>query len=186
MKKYLLITFLRALIYVVISKHVFSVKVTQLCPTLCNPMDSRLPCSSVHGRLQSRILEEVAIPFPRGSFQPRNRTRSPSLAEGFFRLQEPPRKLYNCINSTPWTIQSMEFSRPEYWSGWPFPSPGDLPNPGTEPRPPTLQEDSLPAVPQRKPKNTGVSNLFLLQGIFPTQESNWGLLYCRRILYQLS
>ena len=31
---------------------------------------------------------------------------------------------------TPWTIQSMEFSRPEYWSGWPFPSPGDLPNPG--------------------------------------------------------
>ena len=31
---------------------------------------------------------------------------------------------------TPRTIQSMEFSRPEYWSGWPFPSPGDLPNPG--------------------------------------------------------
>ena len=32
---------------------------------------------------------------------------------------------------TPWTIQSMGFSSPEYWSGWPFPSPGDLPNPGT-------------------------------------------------------
>ena len=31
---------------------------------------------------------------------------------------------------TPWTVQSMEFSRPEYWSGYPFPSPGDLPNPG--------------------------------------------------------
>ena len=30
----------------------------------------------------------------------------------------------------PWTLQSMEFSRPEYWSGWPFPSLGDLPNPG--------------------------------------------------------
>ena len=35
---------------------------------------------------------------------------------------------------TLWTIQSMEFSRPEYWSGWPFSSPGDLPNPGIEPR----------------------------------------------------
>ena len=32
--------------------------------------------------------------------------------------------------ATPWTIQSMEFSRPEYWSGWPSPSPGDLPNSG--------------------------------------------------------
>ena len=36
--------------------------------------------------------------------------------------------------ATPWTIQSMEFSRPEYWSGEPFPSPGDLPNPGINPR----------------------------------------------------
>ena len=33
----------------------------------------------------------------------------------------------------PWTIQSMELSRPEYWSGYPFPSPGDLPNPGIKP-----------------------------------------------------
>ena len=48
---------------------------------------------------------------------------------------------------TPWTIQSMEFSRPEYWSGQPFPSPGDLPNPGIEPRSPTSQADSLPAEP---------------------------------------
>ena len=47
---------------------------------------------------------------------------------------------------TPWTIQSMEFSRPEYWSGYPFPSPGDLPNPGTEPRSPSLQGDSLKEV----------------------------------------
>ena len=39
------------------------------------------------------------------------------------------------------------FSRPEYWSGYPFPSPGDLPSPGIEPRPSTLQADSLPAEP---------------------------------------
>ena len=88
--------------------------------------------------------------------------------------------------ATPWSIQTMEFSRPEYWSGEPFPSPEDLPNPGIEPRSPTLQVDSLPAEPQGKPKNTGVGSLSLLQQIFPTHESNWGLLYCRWILYQLS
>ena len=67
-----------------------------------------------------------------------------------------------------------------------LPSPGDLPKPGIKPRSPTLQVDSLPAEPQGKPKNTGVGSLSLLQRIFPTQESNWGLLYYRWILYQLS
>ena len=49
-----------------------------------------------------------------------------------------------------------------------------------------LLADSLPAEPQGKPKNTGVGSISLLQGIFPTQESNPGLLHCRRIIYQLS
>ena len=71
----------------------------------------------------------------------------------------------------------------EYWSGWPFPSPGDLPNPGIEPRSPTLQADSLPTAPQGKPRNTGMGRLSLLQQIFPTQELNQGILHCRRILY---
>ena len=53
--------------------------------------------------------------------------------------------------ATPWTIQFMEFSRPEYWSGYPFPSSGDLPNPGIKHRSPTLQADSLPAEPPGKP-----------------------------------
>ena len=53
--------------------------------------------------------------------------------------------------ATPWTIQSREFSRPEYWSGLPFPSPGDLPNPGIELRSPALQADSLPAELFREP-----------------------------------
>ena len=57
--------------------------------------------------------------------------------------------------ATPWTIAheappSMEFSRQEYWSGLPFPSPGDLPNPGIEPGSPTLQADTLPSEPPRK------------------------------------
>ena len=80
---------------------------------------------------------------------------------------------------------SMVFSRQKYWSGLPCPLPGDLPNPGIEPRSPALQVDSSPSEPPRKPKNTGVGNLFLLQEYFPTQESNWGLLHCRWILYQL-
>ena len=50
---------------------------------------------------------------------------------------------------TPWTVAhqaplSIGFSRQAYWSGLPFPSPGDLPNPGVEPRSPALQSDSLP------------------------------------------
>ena len=44
----------------------------------------------------------------------------------------------------PWTIQSMEFSRPEYWSGEPIPSPQDLPNPGIKLESPALWADSLP------------------------------------------
>ena len=80
----------------------------------------------------------------------------------------------------------MEFSRQEYSSGLQLPSPGDLPNPGIKPRSPELQADSLPAEPQGKPKNTQVGSLSLLQRIYLTQESNWGLLHYRQILYQLS
>ena len=57
---------------------------------------------------------------------------------------------------TPWTIAcqaplSMGFSRQEYWSGLPFPSPGDLPDPGIEPGSPAQQAESLPAELQGKP-----------------------------------
>ena len=58
--------------------------------------------------------------------------------------------------ATPWTAAyhappSMGFSRQEYWSGLPFPSPGDLPDPGIEPRSPTLQADTLTSEPPGKP-----------------------------------
>jgi len=57
---------------------------------------------------------------------------------------------------TPWTAAhqaplSMGFSRQGYWSGLPFPSLGDLPNPGIKPGSPALQEDSLPTELQGKP-----------------------------------
>ena len=96
-------------------------KVAQLCQTLCNLKDY-----TVHGILQGRILEWVAVPFSRGSFQPRDQTQVSHIA------------------------------------------------------------DSLPTEPQRKPRNIGVVSLSLLQGIFPGQESNQGLLQCRQILYKLS
>ena len=80
----------------------------------------------------------------------------------------------------------MRFARQEYWSGLPCTLQQDLPNLGIEPRSFTLQVDSLPSESPGKPTNTGVGSLSLLLGIFLTQESNWGLLHCRRILYQLS
>ena len=86
----------------------------------------------------------------------------------------------------PHGLYSPWISRPEYWIGQTFPSPGDLSNPGIKSRSPALQADSLPAEPQGKHKNTGEGSLSFLQQIFPTQESNWGLLHYRWILYQLS
>ena len=59
---------------------------------------------------------------------------------------------------TPWAVAhqappSMEFSRQEYWSGLPFPSPGGLPDPGIEPECLALQADALPSEPPGNPKN---------------------------------
>ena len=103
------------------------------------------------------------------------------------------------------------FSRKEYWSGLPFPSPGNLPDPGIKPVSPFLhwQVDSLLLSHQEESEshsvmsdslqphgldspwessgqNTGVGSLSLCQGIFPTQGSNPGLPHCRQIVYQLS
>ena len=61
-----------------IVKHL-KLKVAQLCLTLCDPMDY-----TVHGILQARILEWVALPFSRGSSQPRDRTQVSHIAGGFF------------------------------------------------------------------------------------------------------
>ena len=61
--------------------------------------------------------------------------------------------------ATPWTVAhqalpSTGFSRQEYWSGLPFPSPGDLPDPGIELRSPTLQADALTSEPPGKPHHS--------------------------------
>ena len=90
------------------------ISVTQLCPTLCDPMN----CSLAPSVCQ---LRGHVWPF-----------------------------------ATSWTVArqaplSMEFSRQKYWSGLPFPSPGDFPDPGIEPGSPALQADSLPSEPVGKP-----------------------------------
>ena len=104
------------------------VKVAQLCPSLCDPMDCSPPGSSVHGIHQARILDWVAVPFSKGFLQLWCRTQVSHIAGGFF---------------TSWATREAQ----EY---------------------------------------TGVGSLFLLQGIFPTQELNQSLLHCRWNLYQLS
>ena len=94
---------------------------------------------------------------------------------------------------------SMEFSRQEYWSGWPFPSLGESSwfrdrtqvSCTSESESCWVMFDSLQPHELHSPwnspgQNTGVGSLSLLQGIFPIQGSNPGLPHCRQILYQLS
>ena len=79
--------------------------------------------------------------------------------------------------SIPWMVAyqappSMGFSRQEYWSGLPFPSPGDLPNPGIEPGSPALQTDALPYEPLGKLTISHLTRqiFFIIQSATPSQE----------------
>ena len=74
-----------------------NMKVAQSCPTLCNPMDN-----TVHGILQDRKLEWVLIKAAAPTVSMKMKVKVAQSIRLF---------------ATPWTIQSMEFSRPEYWSG---------------------------------------------------------------------
>ena len=83
--------------------------------------------------------------------------------------------------ATPWIVAykappSMGFSRQEYWSGLPFPSLGDLPNPGIEPRSPTLQKDALPSEPPGKSLFHVYVALFLDSRFYSIMENNMELL----------
>ena len=130
------------------------VLVTQSCLTLFDPMDYSPPDSSVHGILQARILEWVAMPSSRMDLPyPGVKPGSPALQAGSLPLSylRRPQNLsqFSSVQSlsrvrlfaTPWTVACqtpliMEFSRQEYWSGLPFPSPGYLLDPGIERRSP--------------------------------------------------
>jgi len=67
-----------------LKKQKVKVLVTQLCPTLSNPMDGSPRGSSVHGILQATILEWVAMPSSKGSSRPRDQTQVSCTAGGFF------------------------------------------------------------------------------------------------------
>ena len=108
-------------------------KVTQSCPTLCDPMDS-----TVHGILQAKIMDWVAFPFPRGSSQPRDRTQVSRIEGGFFMS---------------WATGEAQ----EYWSGLRIPSPADLPDPGIELGSLALHVDSLPTELLGKPNAIYIS-----------------------------
>ena len=93
------------------------------------------------------FLKIVPLPLPQGSYLP--------VLFCFSKA-----KLLSCVwfFATPWTVAyqaplSMEFSRQEYWSGLPFPSPGDLPDAGIEPGSHTLQADALSPEPPGKPSS---------------------------------
>ena len=75
----------------------FCLLVTQLCLTLCDPMDCSLPGSSVHGILQARILEWLAIPFSKGSSRPRDRTWVLRIPGRFFTIVWATREALWCI-----------------------------------------------------------------------------------------
>ena len=105
------------------------------CPCCPPGNNCSLPGSSVHEISQARILEWFAISFSRASACSRDQTRVSFIADRFFIAT-----LWAVVRQAP---RSMGFSRQEYWSGLPFPSPGDLPNPGVEPRSPALEADAL-------------------------------------------
>ena len=128
------------------------VKVTQLCPTLCNPVDY-----TVHGLLWARILEWVAFPFSRGSFQPRDRTQVSHIAGRVFTTwatREAQTESLSVISDSlrphepysPWSSPGQNTGLGNF-----FPFPTDLPNPGIELGSPALQVDSLPTELSGKP-----------------------------------
>ena len=111
-------------------------KSLQSCPTLCDPIDGSPPGPAVPGILQARTLEWVAISSS-NAWKWKVKVKSLSHVR---------------LLATPWTAAyqtppSMGFSWQECWSGLPFPSPGDLPNPGIELGSLALQADTLPSEP---------------------------------------
>ena len=134
-------------------------KVTQLCPTLCDPMDCSLPRSSIHGIFQARVLECIAISFSGGSSQPRDWTQVSHFVGRCFTIWATRKdegkkvKSLSCVQlfATPWTVAYQASP------SWNCPC-----------------------------KNTGVGCHFLLQEIFLTQGLNLGLSHCRQTLYCLN
>ena len=141
-------------------------------------MDCSLPCSSIRGIFQARILEWVAISFSRGSSQPRDQTQVSCTAGRFFTVWAsylndlPHRNVMitkrdhfreSALYAVKVKVKVKSLSRVLLFEPARLLSPWDFPG-----------------------KSTRVGCHFLLQGIFPTQGSNLGLLHCRQTLYRLT
>ena len=135
--------------------------VAQLYLTLCDPTDCSPPGSSVHGILQARILEWIAFSFSRGSSQPRDWTWVSCVADRFFTFWATG-KTFNTYVCVLVAYSYLTF------------------------QPRGLEPISLLYPWNSLGRNTGVGCQSLLQGIFPTQGLNLGLLHCRQILYHQS
>ena len=147
-------------------------KSLQSCPTLCDPMDCSPPGSAVHGDSPGKntgvgwhaLLQGIfptqgsnshllcLLHWQMGSLAVVQLGKSPHIPWKWTH------QLLSCVRLfvTPWTVAcqaplSMEFFRQEYWSGLPFPPPGDLPNSEMEPGSPALQADALCSEPPGKP-----------------------------------
>ena len=181
--------------------------VAQSCPTLCDPMNSSMPGLPVHHQLPEftqthvhRVSDAIQPSDPLSSPSPP--APNPSQQQSLFQWVNSSHEVAKLLE---FQLQHHSFQRNFLYptlcdpmncslsgssvhgilQAWILElvtvhSPGDLPNPEIEPRSPTLQVDSLPAETQGKAKNTGVGSLSLLQQIFLTQESNWGLWDCRK------
>ena len=129
-------------------------EVAQSCPTPWDPMDYSPPGSAVHGILQARILEWVAISLSMGSSQPRDGNWVSHTVADFLPSEPLLLLLLSHFSRVRLcaTLQmaahqappSLGFSRQEHWSGLPFPFPGDLPNPEMEPESPALWQTFYP------------------------------------------
>ena len=116
--------------------------VAQSCPTLCDPMDCRLPGSSVHGHSPGKNSGVGCL----------------ALLQRIFPIQGSNPGLPHCRQIL---YQLNHREALEYWSGWPIPSALDLPNPGINMGSPALQADSLPTELSGKP-NMGLLHFLIL------------------------
>ena len=168
--------------HMVVCTQVWQNIILQSCRALCNPVDCSPPGLSVHGDSPGKTIGWVAMASSRGSSRPRDlslhllcllhwQEGSLPLGNPSFLSEVKWSRSVVSDSAIPWTVVyqaslSFGFSRQENWSGLPFPSPGDLPDPGIEPRSPALQADTLPS----EPPMTQILNWWNLCEIILTYE----------------
>ena len=159
------------------------VLVAQLCPTPCNPVDCSPPPPLYMEFSRQEHWSGLSFPSSGDLLEPGIKPGSPAFQADSLPSKPPGSRTQNTSEVCLWTkinfkwiidrtlkcchavvynslwsvacqaLLSLEFSRQEYWSGLPFPSPGDLPNPGIEPGSPASQADSLLSeLPGKPPK----------------------------------